>query len=392
MRHNSWPKYMTEAKHASLAAMPRVMHVITSLHTGGAESMLTSLALASLSKGQEIHVVSLMSGGANYEHLSRGGVPVMHLGLARGQWNPLALWRLARLIRRLRPSVVQSWMYHADLAATLGLALSGRRRRTRLYWGVRCSDMDLGRYGPGLKAVIGFCARLSFLPDAVIANSRAGKNVHERLGYRPREFLVYDNGIDTERFRPDPETRARIRAELGIPPDEMLLIQVARMDPMKDYDCFLAALRRLPGIRAIAVGEGTQQLDDLPGLIRLGPRRDVPALLAASDIIVSSSAFGEGFSNAIAEGMACGLPAVATTVGDAARIVGDAGILVPPRDPQALASAIMALARKSPTERVVMGQAARHRIVEQFSLERAVSRFGALYMMQDKANASRDDG
>ena len=370
---------MVEARNAIAGSAQRLMHVVTSLHTGGAESMLASLAVAGQDEGQTIQVVSLIPGGVNYERLVRAGVPVTHLGLSRGQLNPLALLRLVRLIRRFRPAVVQSWMYHADLAATFGLALSGRWLRTRLYWGVRCSDMDVTRYSLRLRAVIRLCAWLSSLPDAVVANSRAGKIVHERLGYHPREFLVFDNGIDTGRFRPDAEARQRVRAQLGIPPDAVLLAQVARVDPMKDYDCFLAALHRLSGVHAIVVGEGTERLADAPGLLRLGQRRDIPAFFAASDIVVSSSAFGEGFSNAIAEGMACGLPAVATDVGDTARIVGDAGIVVAPRDPEALASAIAILARMSPMERAALGCAARRRIVERFSLERAARRFGALY-------------
>ncbi len=370
---------MVEARTAPTAPAPRLMHVITSLHTGGAESMLASLAVAGQDKGRVVQVVSLIPAGVNYERLVRAGVPVTHLGLSRGQLNPLALLRLAGLIRRFRPTIVQSWMYHADLAATFGLAFSGRWRRTRLYWGVRCSDMDVEHYGFRLRAIIRLCAGLSSLPDAVVANSHAGKAVHERLGYHPREFLVFDNGIDTESFRPDTEARLRVRAQLGVPPDAVLLAQVARVDPMKDYDCFLGAMHRLSGVRAIAVGEGTERLADAPGLLRLGQRRDVPALFAASDIVVSSSAFGEGFSNAIAEGMACGLPAVATGVGDAARIVGDAGIVVAPRDPEALASAIATLARMSPAERATLGHAARRRVVEQFSLERAARRFDALY-------------
>ena len=127
--------------------------------------------------------------------------------------------------------------------------------------------------------------------------------------------------------------------------------------------CSAAAAR----VRAIAAGEGTERLADTPGLLRLGPRRDIPAIFAASDIVMSSSAFGEGFSNALAEGMACGLPVAATNVGDAARIVGDAGILVPPHDPQALASAIATLARMPPAERTALGHVARRRVVERFS-------------------------
>ena len=126
------------------------------------------------------------------------------------------------------------------------------------------------------------------------------------------------------------------------------------------------------------VGEGTDsQLPDTPGIIRLGRRDDVPNILSAADMIVSSSAYGEGFSNAVAEGMACGLPAIVTDVGDARRIVGNTGIVVPPRDATALGKAIRLMCEVE--NRVECGQAARQRIVENFSLDRSVARFRQLY-------------
>jgi glycosyltransferase involved in cell wall biosynthesis len=101
--------------------------------------------------------------------------------------------------------------------------------------------------------------------------------------------------------------------------------------------------------------------------------------LAEADVVVSSSRFGEGFSNVLAEGMACGLPAVATDVGDARLIIGDTGILVPPNDPPALAAAIRALSRETEAARAERGARARARIVENFSMARAVERYQELY-------------
>lgn len=359
-----------------------MVHVITDLHTGGAEGMLTSLVLRGAAGQRPLAVVSLLDGGYFAEILDRAGVTVFGLGVNRGWRNPVrslgAPFRLARLIRRLQPDVIQSWMYHADLLALFAWFLSGRRRRTRLYWGVRCSDMDVREYGVILRTILPVCALLSRLPTAVVANSVAGREAHKRLGYRPKRFPVIDNGIDLARFVPSPGTRRKLREHLGATKQALLIALVARVDPMKDHAGFLAAFDQLRGAEALLIGRGTEGLPSRPGLHRLGQRSDVAELVAACDIVVSSSAFGEGFSNALAEGMAAGLAPVATDVGDARRIIGNTGIVVPPRDPKALARAIQKLI-DDPKRRRALGRNARKRIEKHFSLERAAEAFAAVH-------------
>src|SRR5207253_3772281 len=111
----------------------------------------------------------------------------------------------------------------------------------------------------------------------------------------------------------------------------------------------------------------------------IGPRRDVPRLMAALDLAVSSSAYGEGFPNVLAEAMATGVPCVTTDVGDSSLIVGATGDVVPPRDPDALAAAMLRVIQQDPEARLARGRAARARIVEQFDLPVAVRRYESLY-------------
>ncbi len=357
----------------------RVMHVITGLGVGGAESMLTTMLTGGTTAELEHAVVSLTPRGANAECLRRARIEVSDLGMIRNWPSVSAVLNLGRRIRAWRPHVLQSWMYHADLMATAGLAVSARRRRTRLVWGIRCSDMRTEYYGARLKTLIGLCALLSSYPDAIVANSHAGREVHLHRGYRWRRIEVIPNGYDTTRFRPDPSARARVRAELGLGEETPLVAHVARVDPMKDHATFLAALERLDGVHAFAVGEHTRRLPAHQRLYRLGLRDDVPDLLSAADLITSTSAFGEGFSNALAEGMAVGLPPVATDVGDARRIVGDTGVIVPPGDPAALADDISALLAEPAAARRARGGAARRRIEQEFSLAAATSGYARLY-------------
>jgi glycosyltransferase involved in cell wall biosynthesis len=359
----------------------KLMFVTTDLFIGGgAEAMLSRLVTVQPPIADEITVVSLLGGPSYAEDLRAEGVRVIELDFHSAISAPSSIWQIARLIAQIKPDIVQGWMYHGDLAALFALMLSGRRKQTPLIWSIRCSDMDLTRYGMRLRLVVRACVALSSKPDLITANSTAGMKFHLALGYRPRRSAIVPNGIDTDAFKPDPAARAAVRGELAIPADALVMAHVARADPMKDRATLLAAMTRLPDLHVLLIGPGTEKLAEVPNVVRLGRRLDVARLLAASDIVVSSSAFGEGFSNALAEGMACGLPAVATDVGDAKEILGDTGLIVPPRDPQALAAALQTLAEEPVATRAARGERARARIVENFTLDRAGRRFAELYV------------
>ncbi len=367
------------------APVRKILHVITDLLTGGAETALVTLVTAPHWVDTTHHVVSMIPGGVNAQRLRDAGIGVTELGFRRGVPDPMQVWRLSRVIREQKPDLIQSWMYHADLASLAALKLSGRAGVTKLVWGIRCSNMDVSRYGIGFRVIIAAGARLSRFPTAITANSQAGLEIHKALGYRPRRAEMIHNGIDVARYKPDPLARAELRAELKIDVAAPVVALMARRDPIKDHEAFLGAMRMLPGVRAILAGEGTETLPDLPDIIRLGRRDDVPRLLAACDVVVSSSAFGEGFSNALAEGMAAGLAPVATDVGDLRLIVGDTGLVVKTGDPAALAAAIRALVEEDPSSAMTRRRRARSRIVEQFSVERAVRRYAGLYAELDRA-------
>jgi glycosyltransferase involved in cell wall biosynthesis len=195
----------------------------------------------------------------------------------------------------------------------------------------------------------------------------------------PRRMEVITNGVDTEKFARNPAARARLRTELEIASDAEVAIHVARTDPMKNQAMFTETLAKLPHITGLLVGAGTEALPLPQNCRALGLRRDVAELYAAADFVVSTSAFGEGFSNALAEGMSAGLIPVATDVGDARHLVGEAGFVIPAGDARALAQALEASARMARNEREVLAMRARNRIVEKFSLARAVDRYANLY-------------
>lgn len=357
-----------------------VLHVITDLDVGGAERMLSNYAARPREDGVEMVVASIMRPGAMADTLMDAGIRVHDLGVPSHpifKWPAMAraMTRLSGLVAYLHPEAVVGWMYHANLMARMALRQSGLRDQIRLYAGIRCSAMDVRHYSPVFRQVVRLSREQAPSFDAVIYNSEAGRREHEGQGFSARNTFVAWNGIDTERFQPNSDRRNAIRATLGIAPNERVAITAARVDPMKNYPAYLEALSRIPEPPTVLLaGKDTDNdalLPPAPYLRRLGVRNDIPDLMAAADYIVMPSAFGEGFPNALAEGMACGLIPITTDVGDAAIIAGDTGWIA--GSPSALDLAeILAEAMALSDETLRARQkAARDRIVTEFSLDAA---------------------
>ena len=371
--------------------MIKIMHLITDLATGGAEVMLYKV-LSCLDRSQfQNSVVSMTDRGSLGDKIEGLQVPVFTLGLRRGVPDPRALFSLLRLLRAERPHILQTWLYHSDL---LGLAAGKLARVPVVAWNIRCSDMDLSEYPKLTSLVLRTLVWLSRFPEVVIFNSNAGRLFHERLGYRPRKPSVIPNGFDLDEFRPDPDARSWFRNELGLSPMTPLVGLVARYDPMKDHENFLRAaasvVKQRPGIHFVLVGQGVDESNEALiaemrnhnislNLHLLGKRHDIRNIMPALDVLVLSSAFGEGFPNVLGEAMAAEVPCIVTDVGDAAQIIGNTGRVVDAKDAQGLAAAICEVVDMPAEERRWLGRAARHRIEECFSLPSVGRQYEVLY-------------
>lgn len=364
----------------------RILNVITGLNTGGAETMLLKLCGGLRAKGADVEVVSLLEPGTVGRRIAETGVPVVGLGMRRGVPSPGALASLIALLRRRRPHIVLSWLYHADL---LAFAATRFAPRSALVWNLRCSYMNLAEYRRTTGLTVRACAAFSRFPDAVMANSDEAIRFHESLGYRPRRTQVVPNGFDTERFRPDAEARRALRERVGAAEDDFLVGLAGRHDPMKDHATFLDAAGRAmaenPRLRFALCGTGVDEDNrNLAERIRtaglgdrvhlLGRLDDMPGFMAGLDLLALSSV-GESFPNVLGEAMACGVPCVSTDVGDAAAIIGDTGSVVPPRDPQALARALLNVSRMSRESLRNAGSAARLRVEQEYGLESVTEKY-----------------
>jgi len=368
----------------------RVLHLIPELDVGGAELMLARLVAAVDRSCVEPLVVSMTDVGPVGAAMREAGTTVVALGMGQAGVRIDRLLKLVPLLRRARPHLVQTWLYHADLAGLVAARCAGIQN---VVWNIRCSEIDTREHSAAVAIARRVLPRLSSWPAAVIANSDAGRTAHAGLGYRPRRWVVIPNGIDTRRFRPSAAARAAFRREIGAADDVPLVGMVARLHPMKDHANFLSAAAlvsaRCPGARFVVAG---RDVDTSPALraqvaalqlenrVRLlGERSDAPDVLAALDVAVMPSR-SEGFPTVVAEAMACATPCVATDVGDARTIIGDNGVVVPSHNPGALAEGIVRLLQMEPPALRALGSAARAAVAERYAIERIAEQYLRLWL------------
>jgi glycosyltransferase involved in cell wall biosynthesis len=371
----------------------RLVHLITSLNVGGAQMHLYKTVTRFRPEKIASTVISLVPGGKVAQLLQAEGVPVLDLGMRPGCPHPRAFFLLAGLLRHLKPHMVQTYLYHADLLGYLAARWAGV---PNILWNLRQSRMDFSQYRRTTDLTVRLCARLSRKVKRILVNSYAGLKAHAQLGYDAARMLVVPNGFELTRFRPHGSSYREVRQELGLGPEARLVGMLARLDPQKDHETFLRAAqlvsKRLPETFFLLAGNGLNQ--DNPAFSRLlaanpinperlrllGERSDTPRLLAALDVYVSSSAFGEGFANAIGEAMACGVPCVVTDVGDSAHIVGETGLVVQPGQPRELSRALEEVLTWPASGRASRGKAARARIEQKFDINRIVAQLESFYL------------
>lgn len=362
----------------------KLLHLITELASGGAQSALLRL-LAGLNRSRFCPVVACLYNGEGVvaQQIRALDIPVIDLGMT-GKWRLDALGRLYWLLRREKPAILHTWMFHANLPGRLVGRLAGAPRIVTSRRNVEIGGANRDRLTRWTAA----------LDDRVIAVCELARQAEiERAGAAPGKVVTIYNGVDPAAFAGgDPQTRARVRQQWGIGAETLLIGTVGRLHPQKGFGDLLTALAALraefPESRLLLVGDGelraaleqqVQQLGLQERVSFTGTRSDVPDLLCALDLFVLPSLW-EGLPNVILEAMASGLPVVATAVGGTPELVVDkvTGLLVPPSAPAALAGALAELMRQ-PLLRQQLGAAGRQRVIQHFALEQTVRATVQLY-------------
>jgi glycosyltransferase involved in cell wall biosynthesis len=359
----------------------RILLLCTGLKTGGAEQQVAGLAQAFVQDGHDVAIASLTPG---CEVTLPASATVVHLNMRKTVTSMVrALRQLNRFVRQWQPQVIHAHMVHANLLARMLAAVTAAPP-------VICTAHSAREGGRLRMLAYRLTDRWAALNSHVSESARqamidAGAVVPERI-------VVMPNGIDTDRFRPDPALRQATRNALGLDADTRLVVNIGRLVPEKAQSLLIEAfadMAQTPGhadTRLLVAGDGPmrgaleaiiREYDVAERITLAGNRRDVPALLNAADLFVLSSDV-EGMPLAVGEALACGCPVVATDAAGVAELLGDAGTIVPRGNADTLTHAMAdALAHGIGSDAEQASR--RQRVLAQCSLDAVARRWLACY-------------
>ena len=375
----------------------QVLHIITGLGDGGAEALL--YRMCKFDKEHNHIVISLMDEQKYGSLLNEIGVVVHTLSFPKGKIKFSGFFKLYRLIKQIKPDVVQTWLDHADMIGGIVARLAGIKN---IVWGVHHTALVKGESKLSTIFISKINIFLSyFIPKKIIYCAQESKKAQEKIGYKKAIGVVVLNGYDIEGFTQNDSLSAEIRNDLCINADSFLIGHVGRYDPQKDLTNLIEAFALLNQKKldfdAVIVGANLDNNNrDLllmlnkNGLSKfvhlLGRRDDITAIMNGIDLFVLSSK-SEAFPNVLNEAMLCGTPCVTTDVGDAGKIVRDTGWVVRPKDSEALANAIIKASEEKELNKSIWLQrktACRKRVVENFSLEKMVKEYKKVWLSEVK--------
>jgi glycosyltransferase involved in cell wall biosynthesis len=346
----------------------RIVYVLTSLGMGGAERQVLALAAHMAERG---HSVAMMVLRPQVIAEWPTALDVIHLDMRRNPASVFAgIMRARRFLKGFRPDLIHSHSFHPNFVARLlGIGSAAK---------VLSTVHNVYEGGWHRMAAYRLTDFLSMRTTAV--STTAAERFVQLKAISKRKCVVVTNGIDTAEFVPEAERRARMRDEMGAGGD-FIWLTAGRIAAAKDIPNLLRAyalvLAAHPAAQLWIAGEG-EPMAAQENVHWLGLRRDLPALLDAADGFVLGSAW-EGMPLVIGEAMAMEKPVVATDVGGVRELVGDAGVLVSAKDSRALADAMIALMEMPADDRRKLGEAARVRIEQGFSMEARADQWEELY-------------
>ena len=373
-----------------------VLHIITGLQRGGAETLLCNLCKF---ETENTHTIISLSDLKDSESAlnDQPNISIYSLDFTNGKIRLSGLFKLYKLINQIKPDVVQTWMIHADFIGGLVARLSGIKN---IFWGVHHTILLSGKVKSSTIFLVKFNALLSHLiPKKIIYCAEKSRIIQESFGFKKSKGIVIQNGYDIKSFSQNNSLRQKFRSELNISDQTFVIGHVGSYDPLKDQNTLVEALALLNQKRlhfnAVLVGKNLDNNNyELVSKIKekglsdhvhlLGIRNDIPAVMNGIDLFMLTSV-SEAFPNVLNESMACGTPCITTDVGDASLIVSNTGWVVSPKNPQALIdAAIQAIDEKQSSNISWLKRRddCHQRIANNFTLEKMVEKYKEVWSIE----------
>lgn len=374
----------------------QVLHIITGLQRGGAETLLCNLCKFETENTHTIISLSDLKGSES-DLNDQPNISVYSLGFTNGKIRLSGLFKLYKLVKQIKPDVVQTWMIHADFIGGLVARLSGIKN---IFWGVHHTILLSGKVKSSTIFLVKFNALLSHLiPKKIIYCAEKSRIIQESFGFKKSKGIVIQNGYDIKSFSQNNSLRQKFRSELNISDQTFVIGHVGSNDPLKDQNTLLEALALLnqKGLHfnAVLVGKNLDNnnyelvskimekgLSDHVHL--LGIRNDIPAVMNGIDLFMLTSV-SEAFPNVLNESMACGTPCITTDVGDASLIVDNTGWVVSPKNPKALVDAVIQAIDEKRSNKISWHKrrdCCHQRIANNFTLEKMVEKYKEVWNIE----------
>ncbi len=371
----------------------RILHIITSLETGGAQGVLLELSRQLKQLGHEQAIISMKPGGELGKKIHGLNILLHEL-----DFSPINFAQAVRacnqIIAKFNPDIIQSTLYHADFL-TLFLRY---KDRVKVFWGIHHSfeENHANRLKKATKVIVKINACMSRrIPNKIICCSQSALQSHKKIGFDPTKLVFIPNGIDADKFKPNLQAKTQLRQELGLPFETPIIGYLTRLHPQKDHPLFFKTANQLLNQRddvhfVLAGNHITKEFLKFRSYLDnpeknshfhlLGRRDDSHLITAGLDIATLTASGDEAFPLTMIEAMACGTPCVSTDVGDVRTMIGNSGIVVPAGNPEALAQAWWKMLNASDEELMRIGEQSRNKVLASYTSETMAARFLKEYL------------
>lgn len=372
--------------------MKKSIHIITNLTIGGAETMLVRVIKHKPDYVKSTIVISLMENGEIGRTLDALGVKVISMGMNKGFSILKTLFKIKNIIQIEKPDIIHTWMYHANILGGIAAYLA---KNKNIVWSIRRSEYTQNESFTTFLIMKMGAIFSSIIPKVIVYVAESGLKNHQKYGYASHNSIVIPNGFDLEKLKYNPTTRKKIRNELNLNDDHIVIGCVGRFHVSKGYEILISSsvdiLKSHKNVKYLLIGRNVDEQNrilmkciDKTGFKNnffvVGEKRNISDYMSAMDIFCLSS-ITEGFPNVLGEAMASELPCVATCVGDVQKITDNNAILVQPNNEKLLSKGLFEMINMNNDKRQRMGLIGRNIIEKNYSIRSICKKYYDLYLL-----------